>query len=415
MINSYTITFNSNGGNAVGSITQNYNTAVSAPANPTKTGYTFAGWYSDAGLTSAYTFATMSAENITLYAKWTINSYTITFNSNGGSAIGSITQNYSTAVTQPSDPTKTGYTFAGWYSDAGLTNAYTFTTMPGQNFTLYAKWTINSYTITFNSNGGSVVTSITQNYATGVSAPADPTKTGYTFAGWYSDPGSHLGLHLHHDAGTELHTLCEVDHQLLHDRNFNSNGGSAVGSITQNFATAVTQPADPTKTGYTFAGWYSDAGLTSAYTFATMPGQNTTLYAKWTINSYTITFNSNGGSANRLDHAELRHGSHTAGGSDEDGLHLRRLVLGRGSHLGLHLHHDARQQHRAVCEVDDQQLHDRASTQTADRQSRRSRRITRRRSARRRIRRRRDIRSPAGTRTPVCRTPIRSPRCRRRT
>ncbi|MCK7486337.1 MAG: InlB B-repeat-containing protein [Bacillus subtilis] len=74
--------------------------------------------------------------------------------------IGSITQNYGIAVTQPADPTKTGYTFAGWYSDAGLTSAYTFNTMPGQNFTLYAKWTINSYTISFNVNGGSAVTSI---------------------------------------------------------------------------------------------------------------------------------------------------------------------------------------------------------------------------------------------------------------
>ncbi|MCK7486338.1 MAG: InlB B-repeat-containing protein [Bacillus subtilis] len=234
---------------------------------------------------------------------------------NGGSAVGSIWP-------EPRDGGQcaggsdedVGYSFAGWYSDAGLTSAYTFTAMPGQNITLYAKWTVNSFTINFNSNGGSAATSITQNYATAASAPADPTKTGYTFTGWYSDAGLTECLCVHHDAGTEHHAVREVDdHRTYTIQAFNVNGGSAVGSITQNYATAVSAPADPTKTGYTFAGWYSDAGLTSAYTFTTMPAENITLYAKWTISSYTITFNSNGGSADRLDHPELWYRGHSAG------------------------------------------------------------------------------------------------------
>ena len=104
-------------------------------------------------------------------------SYTLTFDTNGGSTIAPITQDYGTAITAPADPTKTGYTFAGW------TPAIP-TTMPAENMTIKAKWTVNQYTLTFDTNGGSTIAPITQDYGTAITAPADPTKTGYTFAGW---------------------------------------------------------------------------------------------------------------------------------------------------------------------------------------------------------------------------------------
>ena len=136
----YTVSFSSNGGSTVNSQSINYNTVATQPATPTKTGYTFAGWYSDAGLTAAFNFSTTITANITLYAKWTINAYTVSFNSNGGSTVNSQSINYNTAATQPAAPTKTGYTFAGWFSDAGLTNAFSFSTAITANITLYAKW-----------------------------------------------------------------------------------------------------------------------------------------------------------------------------------------------------------------------------------------------------------------------------------
>ena len=104
-------------------------------------------------------------------------SYTLTFDTNGGSTIAPITQDYGTTITAPADPTKTGYTFAGW------TPAIP-TTMPAENMTIKAKWTVNQYTLTFDTNGGSTIAPITQDYGTTITAPADPTKTGYTFAGW---------------------------------------------------------------------------------------------------------------------------------------------------------------------------------------------------------------------------------------
>ncbi len=143
---SYTITFNSNGGSAITAITLVSNTVINPPTNPTKQGYTFIDWYTNNDLTNSYSFTKMPAENITLYAKWAVNSYTLTFNSNGGTVVSSITQNYETAVTKPADPTKSGYNFAGWFSNNILTSAYTFSSMPALNLTLYAKWALTDYT-----------------------------------------------------------------------------------------------------------------------------------------------------------------------------------------------------------------------------------------------------------------------------
>ena len=119
----------------------------------------------------------MPAENMTVTAKWKVNQYTITFDTNGGSEITPITQDYGTAITAPASPTREGYTFIGW--DKAIP-----ATMPAENMTITAKWKVNQYTITFDSNGGSEIAPITQDYGTAITAPADPTREGYTFIGW---------------------------------------------------------------------------------------------------------------------------------------------------------------------------------------------------------------------------------------
>ena len=169
-VNQYTITFKPENGGQDIVIKQDYGTAITAPANPTKTGYTFAGW--DKTIPT-----TMPAENITLTARWQVNQYTITFKpENGGQDI-VIKQDYGTAITAPANPTKTGYTFAGW--DKTIP-----TTMPAENITLTARWQVNQYTITFKPENGGQDIVIKQDYGTAITAPANPTKTGYTFAGW---------------------------------------------------------------------------------------------------------------------------------------------------------------------------------------------------------------------------------------
>ena len=144
------------------------------PDVPSRQGYQFTGWYLD---DTKYDFNAAVTGDMTLTAKWTANSYTITFDTDGGSAIDPITQGYGTTIKAPTAPTKTGYTFMGW-------NPALPATMPAENMTIKAQWRINQYTITFDTDGGSAVAPITQDYGTAITAPADPTRGGYTFIGW---------------------------------------------------------------------------------------------------------------------------------------------------------------------------------------------------------------------------------------
>ena len=172
-INRYTITFDTNGGSEIAPITQDYGTKITAPADPTRKGYTFKGWDKEIP-------ETMPAENMTVKAQWEINQYAITFDTNGGSEIAPITQDYGTAITAPADPTRKGYTFKGWDKEIPET-------MPAENITVKAQWEINQYTIAFDTNGGSEIAPITQDYGTEITAPDNPTREGYTFIGWDRD------------------------------------------------------------------------------------------------------------------------------------------------------------------------------------------------------------------------------------
>ncbi len=140
----YTVSFNANGhGNTPASQTVTAGNKASKPTDPTATGYAFDGWYKDSACTTAYNFDSAVTGNITLYAKWTANSYTVTFNSNGhGTAPSSQSVTYGNKVTKPSDPTATGYTFGGWYTNSACTTAYNFDSAVTGNVTLYAKWTV---------------------------------------------------------------------------------------------------------------------------------------------------------------------------------------------------------------------------------------------------------------------------------
>ena len=150
------------------------NAPAARPADPTKEGHTFIGWYNGE---SEWDFETPVTADLTLTAKWQINRYTITFDTAGGSEVAPITQDYGTTITPPAAPTRTGYTFAGW--DKTIP-----TTMPAENITLTARWQVNQYTITFKPENGGQDIVIKQDYGTAITAPANPTKTGYTFAGW---------------------------------------------------------------------------------------------------------------------------------------------------------------------------------------------------------------------------------------
>ena len=168
-INQYTVTVKPENGKADIIITQDYGTPITAPTL-TREGYTFKGWDKEIP-------ETMPADNITVKAQWEINQYTIAFDTNGGSEITPITQDYGTKITAPDKPTRKGYTFKGWDKEIPKT-------MPAENITVKAQWEINQYTITFDTNGGSEIAPITQDYGTEITAPDNPTRKGYTFKGW---------------------------------------------------------------------------------------------------------------------------------------------------------------------------------------------------------------------------------------
>ena len=179
----YAVTLNTNGGTInSGNVTgYTYGVGATLPAadDMTYTGHTFKGWYDNENLTGSPVTAIGGAEtgNKEYWAKWEINQYTITFDTNDGSEIAPITQDYGTEITAPDTPTRKGYTFKGWDKEIPET-------MPAENITVKAQWEINQYTITFDTNGGSEIAPITQDYGTEITAPDNPTRKGYTFKGW---------------------------------------------------------------------------------------------------------------------------------------------------------------------------------------------------------------------------------------
>ena len=251
-INQYTITFDTNGGSEIAPITQDYGTEITAPDNPTRKGYTFKGWDKEIP-------KTMPAENITVKAQWEINQYTITFDTNGGSEIAPITQDYGTEITAPDNPTRKGYTFKGWDKEIPKT-------MPAENITVKAQWEINQYTITFDTNGGSEIAPITQDYGTEITAPDNPTRKGYTFKGWDKEIPKTMPAE-----NITVKAQWEINQYTI---TFDTNGGSEIAPITQDYGTAITAPDNPTRKGYTFKGW--DKKIPE-----TMPAENITITARW--------------------------------------------------------------------------------------------------------------------------------------
>ena len=265
--NKYTITFDTNGGSEIAPITQDYGTEITAPDNPTRKGYTFKGWDKEIP-------KTMPAENITVKAQWEINQYTITFDTNGGSEIAPITQDYGTEITAPDNPTRKGYTFKGWDKEIPET-------MPAENMTVKAQWEINQYTIAFDTNGGSEIAPITQDYGTEITAPDNPTRKGYTFKGWDKEIPETMPAE-----NITVKAQWEINQYTI---TFDTNGGSEIAPITQDYGTEITAPDNPTRKGYTFKGWDKEIP-------ETMPAENITVKAQWEINQYTIAFDTNGGS-----------------------------------------------------------------------------------------------------------------------
>ena len=299
----YSVTLHANGGTiSSGNVTSyNYGEGATLPAadNTTREGYTFAGWYDNEVLTGnpITEISTDETGNRTYWAKWTINQYTITFDTDGGSEVAPITQDYGTAIPAPADPTREGYTFTGWDKTIPAT-------MPAGDMTITAQWTVNQYTITYDLDGGTAEGNPdTYTVETDAFTLKNPTRPGYTFTGW---SGTGLtgedNLTVTIPKGSTGNRSYTAHWSLnTYSITYDLNGGTASGNPTSYTVESATITLNqPTKTGYTFTGW-SGTDLTGEDNLTvTIPAGSTgdrSYTAHWSLNTYSITYDLDGGTA----------------------------------------------------------------------------------------------------------------------
>ena len=301
------LTFNANGGS--GTMTAQdcqYNVNCTIKANTfTKTGHSFSGWattatgakvYNDKG-TIKITTAT------TLYAKWTADTYTLTYDSQSGTACNSKTGTYGSTWGDLCQPTRTGYTFGGWYTGTNGTGTKVESTSTiSGNLKVYAKWTNATYAINYYLNDGKNHDSNpkTYTYGTGVTSFYDPTRSCYTFGGWYQESSLTNKITSISTTATGAKNLYAKWTQKSYSVKYDANGGTGAPSAQTKYCgtTLTLSSTVPTRTGYTFAGWNTKAdasGTSYAKGASYTANSGTTLYAKWTKNNYTLSFDANGG------------------------------------------------------------------------------------------------------------------------
>ena len=185
----HTVTFNVNGGSAIDAVEVDFGKTVAKPADPTKEGSSFAGWYADAEFTKEFDFAYPITSDVTAYAKWAAP-VTLTFDSQSGSAVAAIETGAGLPIDEPEDPTRDGYMFKGWYKEAECTNEFDFEAGITEDTTVYAKWIVpKTLTLSLNYEGAAEASTIKVESGKAITEPKNPTRAGYFFGGWYKEAG----------------------------------------------------------------------------------------------------------------------------------------------------------------------------------------------------------------------------------
>ena len=257
----YDVTFDVDGVKTTESL--DYGTVITKPEDPVKEGYTFAGW--DPEFVEG---ATVPVGGITYTATWTVNSHTITFNTNGVYEIEPMTLDYGTAIVLPDAPTREGYEFAGWAEEVPET-------MPDRDLVLSATWNVLQYTVKFVVDGVAVYEE-SLDYGTVVTKPADPVKEGYTFAGW--DPEFVEGTTVP-VGGLTYNATWNVNYYTL---TFKWND-VVYSTASVAYGSAITAPETPEREGYEFTGWTPEVP-------EVMPAEDLTFEATWNVQQYTVKF-----------------------------------------------------------------------------------------------------------------------------
>ena len=312
--NGYQVSFVKNGGEFVSGYTPSYSydgsQDVQLPGEDdiTRNGYTFGGWYANEQFTGepCTVIASGSTGPKTFYAKWTAKTYRVTLETNGGTIVGSGLTEYTCGqgAALPTDVEKSGYTFAGWYENDRFEGS-AVTAISDTEYgdkTYYAKWMSKTYSVTLNTNGGTIKSGNVTNYTYGEGAalPTDVEKSGHTFAGWYENDrfeGSAVTAISDTEYGDKTYYAKWTAN--TYSITFNTNGGTIKGSYVTGYSygKGAELPTDVEKSGYTFAGWYDNEELTGSAVTAISNTEygDKTYYAKWTANTYSVKLHLNGG------------------------------------------------------------------------------------------------------------------------
>jgi uncharacterized repeat protein (TIGR02543 family) len=299
----YTITFDAGGGTvSPASDTTGFGGRLASLPTPARTGFAFDGWHTAEIGGTEVTESTVFSADAVIYARWTLITYTVTFDANGGTVtIGySATGNGWTLASLPM-PARIGYTFSGWFTERTGGSTVTESTVLSADAVIYARWTLITHTVMFDANGGTVTTeySTTGNGWTLASLPM-PARTGYIFSGWFTDlaGGTAVTESTVFNADAVIYARWAI---ITYTVTFDANGGtvSPASGITGE-GWAIADLPTPTRTGYTFSGWFTTslAAGGTGITTGTVFNANAVIYARWKIISYAVVFDANGGMVN---------------------------------------------------------------------------------------------------------------------
>ena len=330
VLKSYTVTWNPNGGTVdPTSTTKTHGSTLGTLPTPTRAAdaqytYTFKGWFTAATGGTQISASTTVTGNVTYYAQWTatLRSYTVTFNGNGGGtpSPSTITKTYGSELGTLPTCSRTGYTFLGWYTASSGGTKISSTTKITGTVTYYAQWSINSYTLTYNVNGGNAVSPASKSVQYGSAYGTLPTPTrastaqySYTFAGWYTTAtdGTQVTANTTMGAGNTTIYAHWTATKRSYTVTFNGNGGGtpSPSTITKTYGSELGTLPTCSRTGYTFLGWYTASSGGTKISSTTKITGTVTYYAQWSINSYTLTYNVNGGNAVSPASKSVQYGS----------------------------------------------------------------------------------------------------------
>ncbi len=277
---------------------------LARPEDPVREGYEFDGWYTSTDFSQKYDFENTEVHSdFDLYAKWSVATNTVSFDSQGGSAVATRIIAYGDTLVAPNEPTWAGHTFDGWYTDRDCTAAYNFDAPVKSSFTLYAKWT-ELVTVTFNAAGGSAVDPVTLAKGSAIGALPSTSLEGHYLEGWFDADGKQVTVQTTFDQDAELTARWAPEPMIVGFM----DGDDCYDVAIVDYGNKVEKPADPTKVGYTFAGWFSNKACTIAYNFDKAVTSDFDVYAKWTLNKYAVTFSAGEDATNVPAAQTVEHG-----------------------------------------------------------------------------------------------------------